>query len=117
LAPRAALDPTRDTRYARGQVGLRAGDRVVAVNERSVWQAVQLRDLLAEKMQKGPTFLLLEREGAYRQVVFGLPAHPRGSPQPASRAPSSPFVQDDMQQASFIYSPRFRSSTSGRPIR
>jgi S1-C subfamily serine protease len=58
------------------RMGLKVGDRVLAVNERSVWQAVQLQDLLAEKLQKGMTVLLLEREGTYRQALVSARAVP-----------------------------------------
>lgn len=69
------------------QLGLQAGDRVLAVNERSVWHAVQLRDLIAEKLQRGPTALLVEREGVFRQVVLGVHAAAPHQREPLQEVP------------------------------
>ncbi len=53
-------------------VGLTAGDRIVACGSQSVWHAHQLVELMQESMQYGrPGILLVEKEGEYRQVVFG----------------------------------------------
>ena len=81
-------------------LGFQAGDRVLAVNERSVWHAVQLRDLIAEKLSRGPVALMVEREGVFRLVVLGARAapgragpgvtrgtSPRGAPARAGRTP------------------------------
>jgi S1-C subfamily serine protease len=69
-------------------LGLQAGDRVLTVNERSVWQAVQLRDLMAEKLQRGPMALLVERGGVFRLVPFG--AHAAGAGTGAAPARGAP---------------------------
>ena len=55
------------------QFGLRAGDRIMAVDDRSVWHVAQLRDLMAEDLQKGQPFILMvARENAYWTVTFGM---------------------------------------------
>ncbi len=69
-------------------LGLQAGDRVLTVNERSVWQSVQLRDLMEEKLQKGPLALLVERGGVFRLVAFG--SHAAGGPTGAAPARGAP---------------------------
>ena len=75
-------------------LGLQVGDRVIAVSERSVWHAVQLGDLLEERLSRGPTPLLVVKGGVYRQVVFGRRAAGPAGPgaarpgAPPSRAPT-----------------------------
>lgn len=58
------------------QMRLEVGDRILAVNERSVWHARQLQDLLAEKLQRGPTVLMVERQGEYRSLLVSARAVP-----------------------------------------
>lgn len=58
------------------RMGLKAGDRILAVNERSVWHVVQLQDLLAEKLAKGMTVLMVEREGTFRVALVSSRAIP-----------------------------------------
>jgi type II secretory pathway component PulC len=52
------------------QIGIEAGDRLLAVNERSIWHVKNMEDLLQTALERGPVFLLLERKGTYRQVLL-----------------------------------------------
>jgi S1-C subfamily serine protease len=57
-------------------VGLAAGDRVVACGDKSVWHSYQLLQFVQQQMESAPAVVLLvERDGEYRQVVFGRPRH------------------------------------------
>ena len=74
------------------QMEMQAGDRIVACGMQSVWHAYQLADLMSQSLGRGrPAMLLVEREGEYRQVMFGRPgpmagggpgAMPGGGPGP-----------------------------------
>ncbi len=67
------------------QLGIQAGDRVVAVGSQSVWHSYQLLDLMKQGLGSGyPVALLVEREGTYRQVVLGPPGHSH------ARSPGAP---------------------------
>ena len=66
--------------------GIQAGDRVMAVGDRSVWHAGQLADALVNAIeQRAPFSLLVARGEDYRAVVFGM--RPGGGQAPAP-APS-----------------------------
>ncbi len=60
--------------------GVKAGERVVAVGDRSVWHALQLQELINTAMRRpGGCLLMLEKDGHYHSVVLGfvrLPAPP-----------------------------------------
>ena len=60
------------------RMGLRAGERIVAVGERSVWHAQQLQQLIAQRSQMGiPIGLMLASDdGTFRVVAFGPVAMP-----------------------------------------
>ena len=68
------ISVTPDTPGAR--MGLKAGDRILTVNERSVWHVVQLQDLLADKLEKGLTVFMVEREGTFRLALVSSRAIP-----------------------------------------
>lgn len=54
------------------QLGIQAGDRIVACGARSVWHTYGLVEQIEQALSYGaPALLLVEREGEYRQVVFG----------------------------------------------
>ncbi len=54
------------------QLGIQAGDRIVACGARSVWHTYDLVEQMEQALSYGaPALLLVEREGEYRQVVFG----------------------------------------------
>lgn len=62
------------------QMEIQAGDRIVACGMRSVWHAYQLADLISQSLSHGlPAVLLVEREGDYRQVMFGKPGTAPGA--------------------------------------
>jgi len=65
-------------------VGMRVGDVVLAVNDSSVWHALQLQELLDKaQMQGGPVRLMVRNQGVYRTLILG-----RGTAPPSSRARS-----------------------------
>ena len=60
------------------EAGINAGDRIVACGDRSVWHAYQLAEYIVQELTYTPAVsLLVERDGDYRQVVFG--SRPGGS--------------------------------------
>jgi predicted metalloprotease with PDZ domain len=60
------------------RMGVRAGERIVAVGERSVWHAQQLQQLIAQRSQMGmPIGLMLaSQDNTFRVVAFGPVAMP-----------------------------------------
>jgi S1-C subfamily serine protease len=56
------------------QVGLQVGDRILTVNERSVWHVKNMDDLVQASVSGGAIALLVERNGVYRQVWLLHPA-------------------------------------------
>ena len=51
--------------------GIEVGDRVVAINDESVWHAYQFIEALNKRATSSPVLpLLVERDGDYRVVVF-----------------------------------------------
>jgi membrane-associated protease RseP (regulator of RpoE activity) len=52
-------------------LGLRPGDHILTVNERSVWHAKQLADLLADGLDRGPVALMVQNGKDFRMVVLG----------------------------------------------
>jgi hypothetical protein len=81
------------------KTGIKAGDVVVALGERSVWHVYQFADLMSKQLQAMPYLpLLVEHKGEYRSFVFGTHAAMQGgapgmAPPGAGmrgRAPSSP---------------------------
>ncbi len=57
--------------------GIKAGDRIVACGDQSVWHAQQLWELISGLgTQRMPVALLVEREGTYHGVMLG--GVPRG---------------------------------------
>jgi S1-C subfamily serine protease len=60
-----------DPRGAAAQAGVQAGDRVIAVLDRSVWHVYQFQELVVEGLESLPAlFLLLERDGSYLNVAL-----------------------------------------------
>jgi len=54
------------------KLGLRKGDVVLAVNERSVWHAQQLYDMLSQQLQRRmPALVMVKNNGVFRDVLFG----------------------------------------------
>lgn len=53
------------------RLGLKPGDRFVAVNDRSIWHAKDMADQVSGALNTGPVALLVEKDGAYRQVIIG----------------------------------------------
>jgi S1-C subfamily serine protease len=54
--------------------GLRAGDRIVACGDQSVWHTVQLIEVISGPLSSGsPCALLVENDGSYRGVTLGPP--------------------------------------------
>jgi membrane-associated protease RseP (regulator of RpoE activity) len=69
------------------QLGIQAGDRIVACGSQSVWHTYQLAELLSQSLGSGyPVSLLVEREGTYRQVVLG-PGRRASAQPPAAAGP------------------------------
>lgn len=69
------------------QLGIQAGDRVIACGSQSVWHTYQLAELMGESLGSGyPVSLLVEREGTYWQVVLG-PARQTHTHPPAAAGP------------------------------
>ncbi|MCJ7822660.1 MAG: PDZ domain-containing protein [Armatimonadetes bacterium] len=69
------------------QLGIQAGDRIVACGSQSVWHVYQLADLMTQSLGAGyPASLLVEREGTFWQVVLGGTRHTHAQP-PAAAAP------------------------------
>ena len=71
---------------AADQVGIRAGDRIVACEYRSVWHAHQLVELISQIPRQAPfVTLLVESEGVYYPARFGPGMQPiSGRPTGAS---------------------------------
>jgi predicted metalloprotease with PDZ domain len=58
------------------QLGIQAGDRIVACGDRSVWHVYQLDELASSQLARGSAVgLMLEREGTYWVVVLGSHRH------------------------------------------
>ncbi len=56
------------------QVGIQAGDRIVACANRSVWHTYDLVEQMDQALSRGaPALLLLERDGDYHQAIFAPP--------------------------------------------
>jgi C-terminal processing protease CtpA/Prc len=69
------------------QLGLQAGDRVIACGSQSVWHTYQLLELMKQGLGSGyPVALLVEREGTYWQVVVAPGGHTHPQP-PAAAGP------------------------------
>jgi S1-C subfamily serine protease len=69
------------------QLGLQAGDRIVACGSQSVWHSYQLAELMSQSLSSGyPVSLLAEREGTYWQVIVGGGRHTHAQP-PAAAGP------------------------------
>jgi len=52
--------------------GIKVGDRVLTVGDRSVWHVYQFSQYASEVLQSAPgVSMLVERKGGYLQVVFG----------------------------------------------
>jgi S1-C subfamily serine protease len=62
------------------RAGIKAGDRIVACGDRSVWHAYQLAQYIGEELAFGPAVtLLVESGGDYRPTTFGMqPRAPGG---------------------------------------
>jgi predicted metalloprotease with PDZ domain len=53
------------------KLGMKVGDRVVAVGDRSVWHVYQFHQYVTDLVMQYPAVMLLvEQNGEYRQVVF-----------------------------------------------
>jgi membrane-associated protease RseP (regulator of RpoE activity) len=61
------------------QLGIHVGDRFVAVGDRSIWHAQNMLSEISEAIEGGPVPLLVEKDGAYRQVVIGGRGGPGGA--------------------------------------
>ena len=69
------------------QLGIQAGDRIVACGSQSVWHSYQLAELMSQSLGSGyPVSLLVEREGTYWQVMVGAGRHTHTQP-PAAAGP------------------------------
>jgi S1-C subfamily serine protease len=54
--------------------GVRAGERVVACGDQSVWHSVQFLECISAALAEGPSFtLLIESDGRYRGVTVQAP--------------------------------------------
>jgi membrane-associated protease RseP (regulator of RpoE activity) len=72
-------------------LGIKKGDRVVTVNDRSVWHAKEMADQLFSAVKAGPVFLLVANGDSYRQVVLGgrrAAGGPGGRGGPGARRPA-----------------------------
>lgn len=57
--------------------GLRAGHRIVACGDQSVWHTVQLIELMSAALGSGaPCSLMVEQDGSYRAVMLAPPPAP-----------------------------------------
>jgi membrane-associated protease RseP (regulator of RpoE activity) len=74
------------------ELGIKVGDRIVAVGDRSVWHTEQFTQFANEFSQAGrPIPMLVESKGDYRLVVFGRPqgAASESAPKPSGGAPAT----------------------------
>ncbi len=54
-------------------VGIKVGDRVVSIGDKSVWHVYQFHEYASKLSEQAPVLMLLvERKGEYRQVIFKL---------------------------------------------
>lgn len=53
------------------RLGLRKGDLIRAVGDRTIWHAKALHDQLSESLQRGGASLLVENNGVFRQILMG----------------------------------------------
>ena len=55
------------------QAGVKAGERVVAVGDRSVWHAIELQQFISDEMRKRRSCtLMLAKDQVYRCVTLGF---------------------------------------------
>jgi hypothetical protein len=55
------------------RIGVKVGERVAAVGDRSVWHAVQLQQLISDEMsRRGSCTLMLAKDQVYRCVTLGF---------------------------------------------
>jgi membrane-associated protease RseP (regulator of RpoE activity) len=58
------------------RLGLRAGDRIVAVGDRSVWHAINLAEFISQALSQGyPVPVLVETKGNYHPIIMGRGLH------------------------------------------
>lgn len=76
-------------------LGVKKGDRLITVNDRSVWHAKDMADQLYSAVNAGPVSLLVANGDNYRQVVIGgrraaggAPGARRAGRAPGARAPA-----------------------------
>jgi predicted metalloprotease with PDZ domain len=70
------------------RVGIKAGDRIIACGDQSVWHAHQLWEMMSDQASKGlPVVLMVETKGRYWSVVFGRPRSPAAKPPAGAEAP------------------------------
>ncbi len=63
------------------QVGVKAGEKVVAVGDRSVWHAVRLQELISKEMStRGSCTIMLVKGTTYRTVTLGFAPVPPPPP-------------------------------------
>jgi hypothetical protein len=72
VGPQGGLDVERvKSGSVADHLGIKKGDRLLTVNDRSVWHAKDMADQLFAAVNAGPAFMLVANGDNYRQVVLG----------------------------------------------
>ena len=71
--------------------GIKVGDQVLAIGDRSIWHTYQFGDLMTKQLQAAPYLpVLVEHNGEYRSVMFGRTgAMGGGAPRMPGQAPGA----------------------------
>jgi membrane-associated protease RseP (regulator of RpoE activity) len=81
VGPQGGLDVERvKSGSVAERLGIKKGDRVITVNDRSVWHAKDMADQLFAAVNAGPAFMLVANGDNYRQVVLGGRRGASGTP-------------------------------------
>jgi S1-C subfamily serine protease len=71
-----------DPESVAGRAGIQAGDRIVALGDRSLWHVYQFAELINSAAEVAPVLaLLVARDGEYRSVLIGYRGGPLEMPQ------------------------------------
>jgi membrane-associated protease RseP (regulator of RpoE activity) len=63
------------------QTGMKVGDRLLSVGDRSVWHVQQLSEFVSEQLESAPALaFLMARDDEYFQIIFRRPGAHTGAP-------------------------------------
>jgi membrane-associated protease RseP (regulator of RpoE activity) len=66
------------------RLGLRAGDRILAIGDRSVWHALNVQEFLNQGLTSGRPFpILVDSNGDYHAIIMGRQMRGPGAQRPA----------------------------------